>query len=399
MNREIEVFLVHGDTGDRLDQLDGITYGEWVARDRDVGTWVLQLDRATGRKTFGDRVAIHAVIHDDLSPPEGSTLMTGPVLVRDWDRALTAEIERDHLVLGGTDDMVWLRRLAHPAPTEAYTPPSQQYTVARDNRSGVCSTVLAAYVDANLGPGALAPRRVPRQSIATDPLIGSTVFGSLRQAVLLDALREISSRAGVTFSNPDRTFTVATPGSVRIATSLGHVAAYRFLETAPYKALGNHLVVGIGGEGAARTFVEVQAGSSVARWGRFESFVDRRDLTDVAAAQAAGEDRLAAEGVSSEGAVELLRGVTITLVDDSPTMQWRRDWNLGDIATFVVDDVDDNPLLEVTTAITEANVTMTADHGVVVTPGLGVASTVPVDDPFARIRSQIDNEIRNLEAI
>jgi hypothetical protein len=110
-------------------------------------------------------------------------------------------------------------------------------------------------------------------------------------------------------------------------------------------------IVGGSGDGTARTFLERTSSTSLAAessWGRrIERFIDSRSSADSVALQTDGDSALA-----SEGKAQLTASVTPT---DDATMQFGRDWFLGDTVTVVVGNT------ELQSIVTELGISVNAD--------------------------------------
>lgn len=153
---------------------------ELTMRHADIGAWILTMHPdSPGTQTFLDVIGTdpdtgipNPVGHTGIEIARGNAIIfSGPVTtVR-----RTRQGGTDRFILSGPDDNAWLnRRLAMPEPATAYTAPGAIYaTNAYDVRSGVASTVLIGYANANGGPGAVAARRVPDLVMAADPLVGA----------------------------------------------------------------------------------------------------------------------------------------------------------------------------------------------------------------------------------
>lgn len=302
---------------------------EAVLRFNNVGNW---------------RVALPAnhVLADAISTPGSGIIVTGPngVIVSGPMTSVTIDKSGDDLVgtltVEGTDDSVILgQRLAYPTPTTADV---TAQTVAYDRRTGLASTVMLGYVDANLGPSAPLARRVPALTLADDPGIGSTTFGSARFDVLGELLTSLASVDGLGFDilqqGPNLEFRVFAPedksGTIRMDVANDTLASTKFSFSAP-----NSTVAIVGGAGAdtSRIFSQVTTTGSVEAqnlWARrIETFLDENNTDDSDELIQAGLERLAEDGATQ---------ISLDVVPASDlTMAYGVDWNLGDIVTVVVD--------------------------------------------------------------
>lgn len=376
---------VHLRGPDRLRKalVDDVRKLEIVLRHGDVSTWTLAV--------HPDSQAVAALYAELAAGPftfagievvrDGTVIFTGPVTGLQGSRENGVRT----VLLSGTDDTVWLaRRQVKPDPADA-TPPYA--TQAYDVRTGVASTVMRAYVNANAGPGATTGRAVDGLALAADPLLGGTVTGQGRFQSLLEleqslalaggdlGFRVIGTGGGVlafeVYQPTDRT------ASVKFSDGLGNLGDYSYKISAP---AGNYAFGGGSGEGTARVFVEAADTDSIATWGRIEFFRDRRDTSDTAQIAQTLAEELAKQAEQ--------RSMEITAID-TPEVAYGRHYNLGDRVSAVVDGL---PVVEVVRAVT---ITSSAD-GITTKPTLGTPGNTPPNIPTifgasARLRSRLVN--------
>lgn len=345
-------------------------------RFNDVGTWVLDLDDTVSAAEHLRSTGAGIVV-----TKSGVPVFSGPVRRRQRKRGELT----DRLVVAGPDDLSWLtRRVAHPQPATAAPPYN---TNAYDNRTGVCSTVLRAYVNANAGGGALAARQVTGLTLGTDPVAGSNVTGQARWQNLLTLLQELALSGGdlgftLTQDGTDLVFDVYTPtdrsAEIVFSEELENLASFDYDIEGP---TANYIVCGGGGEGTARTIVEGSDAASIAVWGRIETFRDRRDTT------VAGE---LTQTITQELAEQAER--TSFTVDpiELAQMMWLEHYNLGDQVTTVVEGVS---FVEVVRAV---DITIAPDHEVRIKPRI----STPRRDSVLRLMSTVralERRIADLE--
>lgn len=349
---------------------------ELTARFNAVGSWELKLD---GRSLLLPQLLSPGwgieVVNDD-----GVTVLSGPVdqRLREFDAA------KNLVTLHGSDDNTHLaERLAHPEPATALPPYS---TNAYDVRSGTASTVLRAYVNANLGAGALGPRRVTGMGLQADPLIGTSVTGRARWQPLLELLQELAQKGGglgfrvrqVSNALQFQTYMpVDRSGTIQFSVDKGNLASYAYKAA---RSAVNYAYVGGGGEGTARTVREAQDSTEIATWRRIERFVDRRDTTDTTEL-----DQEAAKTLT-EGKGET--SVTVVPVD-LPGSAYLTDYDLGDKVSAVVDDT-------ITDVIREVKITLTPDGPQRVQPSIGTPGFQDVLKLFRSLQ-KINSRVTNLE--
>lgn len=351
----------------REGQIDDFEKLEAIPRFNDVGTWVIDID---GRARLASLLAT-AGYGIELVRDDTTVVMSGPTR----NRIFTRNGDALQLTVSGVDDMTWLkRRQAHPQPASP-TPPYG--TNEHDVRTGTASTVLRAYVNANAGVGALAPRRVPGLGVDADPVLGSSITGRARWQVLLTLLQELAIAGGnlgfrVRKSGTTLLFQVYQPvdrtGSVVLSNEMGNVYGYKAESEASEV---NYLYLGGGGEGTSRTIKEGFDSDEVSTWGRIEAFQDRRDTTDDAELSQEITKTLA------EGAGKA--GLTINPVDIDD-MTFLDDYDLGDRVTYVIDGVAS------TEVVREARITLTPEGPQQTVPGLSTPGRSDVLHLLSRLR-------------
>lgn len=283
---------------------------EVVGRHNGVGTWVLELDRASAAAQLALAGEGIVVVRD------GHTLMSGPRTYRQ----VKQEGGTTKLTLAGVDDSVWLdRRLALPPAGLAY-----------DTRRGPAEDVLRGYVDANLGPGAAVERRLAGLTLPASQARGASVVANGRYQSLLELAQVVGLAGGIGFRlvqvGLGLQLEVRVPADRRrdavFSAGLGNLAGFDYSETAP---TATYAYVGGQGEGAARTIV--QGGAAGAPY-RAEVFKDQRDTDELAALEQSRDEAL------TEGA-----GTTALALSpiDTGSVAYGREYALGDIVTVLVD--------------------------------------------------------------
>lgn len=87
-------------------------------------------------------------------------------------------------------------------------------------------------------------------------------------------------------------------------------------------------------------FVYVEDAASILKWGRIEAFKDRRDVSD----EQDPSDPRSPEEVLTDEAMRFLEesketdGFEVEIIPIE-TMQYRRDWNLGDIVSVAIEGI------------------------------------------------------------
>lgn len=301
---------------------------KFVERFNAVGSWELTLRGDSAIATLL-RAGGAGII---LTGPSG-TVMSGPTT-----SAVLKQTSDDPIgtwTVSGVDDSIILYdRLAYPTPgTANVTAQSSEY----DSRTGLCSTVLYAYVNANIGPSAPAARRISSLTNAADLGIGSSVTYSARFESLQTVCYKLAWAAGVGFTviqvGSGLVFTVYEPtdrsASIRLDVANNRLESSDYGYSAP--EITRAIVAGDGG-GASRTLIEVTTGSSTSAesvWNRrIERFVDNRSTSDTTELTVAGTAELADGGMT-------ITGLSVS-PNDVDSMLYLRDWNLGDKVSVVV---------------------------------------------------------------
>jgi len=218
-------------------------------------------------------------------------------------------------------------RLAYPTPSTE--PP---WADSYDERTGAASTVVAGYIEDNIGASALADRTVTGITVV-DPAIGETLTWTARLQPLSTLVTSICNATGI-ICRP----TMTTPGAIvyRLTTGTDRTAATVIsdhdvsgtvtVETASARA--TYVIAGGSGVLDARVFAT--ASTVASGIDRVESFYDVSTLTGAATVG------LAAAGSLAESAAETAADFTLLLPD-----RWRYgdDYDIGDIITVEIADV------------------------------------------------------------
>lgn len=339
-----------------------------------TSTWLLELDGSS------DPVALLPRTGGLIVERDGETLLSGPVVSIDRESAG----DRTTVTIAGTDDSVWLeRRLALPVPTG---PP---YTAAEyDDKQAAAETVLRWYVDRNLGPSAIAARRLPYLTLAADLARGSTVRGFGRFHPLLELLQPLALAGGdlgfrIVQVGAALEFQVYEPQDLTatavFSRELGNLAGYAYRSAAP---AADYVYVGGQGEGTAREFTEGGT-DQVDVYGRIEQFRDRRDVNDPAALP-----QILAEALAE---LQPVTGLSLSPIDTA-AVSFGTDYTLGDRVTVVVEGE------RIEDVVREVTLSYTAERGEQVTPLVaspGGASPQALA-LFAR-QERLDRRINNQE--
>ncbi|MEU6959587.1 siphovirus ReqiPepy6 Gp37-like family protein [Streptomyces chrestomyceticus] len=292
-----------------------------------VGTWKLTLD---SEHPLADELRLPGSGLIITGP--GEVLMSGPVTSSEY--AATPEDRHGSIAFEGVADSVVLSdMLAWPQPDN---PDVTTQAVGHDERTGPAETLMHAYVNANCGPGAPAPRRRAGLVMGADDARGPVISKSARFPSLGELLTGIAAVAALGFRVVQRgnrltfeTFQVTDrTREVRLDVLAGTLAGQRVSVATPG---ATRVIVAGQGEQEDRTFLPVDNTASVEAegdWGRrIEKFVDQRNTNDAAELRQAGDELLADEGFTKTA-------VQAVPVEDS-SMEFGVDWGLGDRVTVV----------------------------------------------------------------
>lgn len=302
----------------KVGELTDFTKLELLPRFNAVGSFALDLptDSFAARELVKPRAGI-IVVRD------GQAIFSGQVT----SRKRQFDSNGDMLTLAGRDDMVHLaRQLAYPVPSG---PPynSQDYDV----KTGIAETVMKQYVDANIGPSARPERQ--KLAIGLDTGLGSVITGRARFHNLLDFLVSLAIQGGglgfrVVQVDKSLEFQVYQPEdktrTALFSPLLGNVSGFDYSSDDPE---ANVIIVGGTGEGMARIIWQGEWNESITKFGRVETFLDRRDTSDLSELDKAINEEFTnkAEKVS----------LNFTPID-TPSLSFGRDYGLGDKVSVVL---------------------------------------------------------------
>lgn len=343
------------------------------------GTWLVEAIPAASSEAAHIARGCGLVVERD-----GAVFLSGPAT---RIRRYTNDNGVEMVDISGITDLAYLQVSAHPVPATLNTA-----TQEADVRTGVAETVIKAYVAANVGSSAHSSRKVAGLTIAADTTVGSSVEGRARFQNLIDLLASLALAGGdLGFTldqdtdSTDLIFDVYDPpdrsNEVVFSIDLGTLAGYDWQVAAP---TGNWVDVGGGGEGTARTFRSGGDSASISDWGRrIETFVDRRDTTDLTELDQSRDETLAEQAEQQT--------LEITPADVSAFV-FGDDYGLGDIVTG---EIADTPIPLV---VRSATIVLEPGKAEQVTPLLATPGALPAgfDLNADRMRRQ-SRRIRDLE--
>ncbi|MFS0822180.1 siphovirus ReqiPepy6 Gp37-like family protein [Bacillus sp. 1P02SD] len=301
----------------RIGEITEFTKLELIPRFNAVGSFVLDIptDTMAAKELIKPKYGI-------IVKRDGKTLFSGTVTGR--HRSFT--VKGDTLTIIGKDDMkVLAETLALPDPNGDLN--SQAYDV----RTGKASTIMMEYVDYNCGPKALPERR--KIVLGNDVGLGNIVQGRARFHNLIEFLSSLALKGGglgfnVVQGENGLEFDVYQledkTKAAFFSPLLGNLASFEYSQNNPE---ANFIVVGGGGEGKERILLTKNDNSSIAKFGRIETFVDRRDTTEV--------DELH-QSLDEELINKAEQNAFLFTPIDTPQLSFGRDYNLGDKVSVVL---------------------------------------------------------------
>lgn len=269
---------------------------------------------------------------------------------------------------------------------------SRYANAAYDTRTGTASTVMRTYVNVNAASGAITSRQVTGMSLAADPAIGSSVTGNARFDNLLTLLQQLAISGGdlgfrvIQTNNGVLTFSIyqpATRSNAIFSRDLGNLLDAVYTLDGPQ---ANQDVAAGGGQGTARVFATDSDSTSINTWGRVEGFVDTRDTSDIPTMHQRNTADLAQNKQKTN--------LTIT-PQDTPALQFGRDYFLGDIVNVQIDGAT------ITDKIRQVHIQLNGNEQELVTPGIGNAGSGQIAwlyDAKKRALDAVAAQLRRLQA-
>jgi hypothetical protein len=303
----------------RIGEITDYTKIDLIPRFNAVGTFAIDLptDCAASRELIKPKYGI-------IVKKDGQTIFSGTVTSRQRSFSITG----DTMTFSGKDDNQFLTsRLAYPDPMTGISS-FKPYDV----RSGFADTVIKSYVWYNLGPNALPERQLPSLQIEDMTGIGNFVHAKARFDNLLELISSLAISGGVGFRiiqvNDHLEFQVYQPvdktKTAFFSPLLGNLISFEYESTTPE---ANFVIVGGGGVGADRIIQQKGNNTSIAKYGRFESFVDQRDTTDTDELAQSLDEELTNKAEQNS--------FNFTPIDTSQ-LAFGRDYGLGDTVSIVL---------------------------------------------------------------
>jgi hypothetical protein len=304
----------------RVEEIEDYQKLDFVLRFNSPGSWVLEMP--TNCKAAKEIIKPKAGI---IVKRNNQTIFSGQVTgrKRNWSAS------EDRLTVSGMDDLIHLsRNLVYPVILgPPYT--SQDY----DIRSGAAEKVMKDYIEANIGINARPERRVPQLTVEENKGIGKSVTGRARFHNLIDFFGSLALAGGdlgfrVIQVGKELQFQVYEPtdksNSVFFSPLLGNLLDFEYTSDDPE---ANYVIVGGGGQGKDRVFLEKGDSESISKYGRAEVFRDRRDTSEVDELQQSLNEELETKTESASLRISPI---------DTESITFKRDYNLGDKVSIVL---------------------------------------------------------------
>lgn len=314
----------------------------------------------------------------------GSSIFSGPIwyLQKSWNQTQKFE---ELKVTGITDTGLMATRIVIPEPATLSPPYS---TDSHHVETGTGSTVLYNYINEHLGPGARTGRPFSGITMASDPLIGTTITGRGRYDNLLEFIQELAIRAGglgVEIINKVVTLYSPTDKSSTIVLSrdLGNLLSYKYNFRYP---VANYVFVAGQNQGTARTIVERADSTSRTNFGTYEFFKDQRDESVTANLESVGDALL------EENATKY--SITVEPTEESG-IEFQQHYKLGDKIRARIDGENFDHVVR------EVNIELTPEKATV-KPVLGTVDSTQnemINQLIFRDRRIFDRRLRTIERV
>ncbi|MBA4495093.1 hypothetical protein ACFO25_09880 [Paenactinomyces guangxiensis] len=334
-----QIFIRRNSDLKQVQQISKYKRLEMVKRRNKVGSWLLEVD-------FDCTELRHEYQNEQFGLEvwrNGSRFFTGP-LTR-IERRKNGE-ERT-LTLSGADEKIYLTsELALPDPWHYTT----TFNSAYDSRSGAAERVLKNYIDLNIGPNAVAERKIPGLVIETNQDRGNNVYYIARFDKLLKVCQDIILHI------PGYNFDIVVNDSnklefklvpwvdrwakgVEFSERLRNLIGYDYTYERPDR---NFVLVGGGQDGGTtpvyRKFAYSGNEWSRNRWGNVVEFIDKRGTVDVNELKQAAWDALKLEDGKEKPDENMIGKINVTAqitqVKGGPEMG--KDWDLGDFVKVTI---------------------------------------------------------------
>ncbi|NEB42251.1 siphovirus ReqiPepy6 Gp37-like family protein [Streptomyces sp. SID14515] len=355
---------------ERIGQIDDYTSLTVIPRYNAIGSFVLEISADSGKANLlaeGNGLIIRTA--------DGTLVDSGPIRTVDWSRSKDDSGEGKLTVGGVSDTEVLARYTCWPAPGSAI---GSQADAVYKISAVVAETAMRTLVNVNAGPGALAARKNPLLTLATDGNRGPTITRQLNQFdSLLTVLTDIANAAGLGFRivqvGSGLQFQVYEPtdrsGTARFAFRLGNLTDANYTTTPP---TCTRAVVVAGGQSSPRQCKTYDRTDPLFPGLVIEQFVDLTSVDTASVDLVAQMDQAAEEALTSGAG----QGSLAISPIDIPLLRYGRDYQVGDTVSAMVRES------WMTDVVREVTLTCTAGEGTTVKAAVGSSSG---DGAVARI--------------
>ncbi|MFD6490678.1 siphovirus ReqiPepy6 Gp37-like family protein [Streptomyces sp. NPDC060188] len=306
----------------RIGRIDDFTSTNVVPRFNAIGAFSLEISADSDKADL--LVEGNGLIFKTAT---GDTILSGPIRTVDWSRSAS---DAGKLTVGGLDDTEVLSRYTcWPSPTAVIG--SQSASVYKIS-AAAAETAMRALVNLNAGPGALASRKNPLITLATDGVHGAAVTRQVNQFDnLLMVLQDIASAAGLGFRviqvGSNLQFQVYAPtdrsGTARFSFGLGNLTDASYSTTPP---TCTRAIVVAGGGTSPRQCKTYDATDPLFPGLVIEQFVDLTSVDTASVDLAAQMDQAGAEALANGAG----QGSLAMSPVDIPLLRYGRDYQVGD---------------------------------------------------------------------
>ncbi|MFB7707877.1 siphovirus ReqiPepy6 Gp37-like family protein [Streptomyces sp. NPDC056105] len=315
---------VRSSTLQRLGQIDDYTDLTVVPRANAIGAISMEIS--------ADSDNVPLLVEDNgliVKTPSGSTILSGTIRTVDWTRS-ASDGGSGKLTIGVvSDEEVLARYTCWPSPAAAIG--SQTASVYKVNTAST-ETGMRDLVNLNAGPGALASRKHPLLTLATNGLLGPALVREVNQFDnLLTVIQDIAAAADLGFRvvqvGSALQFQVYNPvdrsGTARFSFGLGNLLDANYTTTPP---TCTRAVVVAGGGSSPRVCKTYDRSDPLFPGLVLEQFVDQTSVDTASVDLVAQMDQAGNEALTN-GAGQ--GSLAITPVD-IPLLRYGADYNVGD---------------------------------------------------------------------
>jgi hypothetical protein len=361
------------------DQISGWTSVVATPSFNTVGTGTVTMPATAAiREQLGIDRARLVVYRDDRY------FMGGPIVQGgfDWTQQSGSggsgdQSEPGLLTVNFADDFAWIaNEVVYPDVAHAATgQTTANYVLTATN----AEVVLRDLVNLNVGPGAIAARRVPQLVLGGLASVGTSINFTGRFDPLGDALRRAAiAGGGLGFRTVQSTagieFVVYQPSdltaSIRFSRGLSNLQMLKYAPQAPTCTVA---IVGGDGTGSSRTIRERVNSSAVTRYGRIVKWINQGSTADTTVMDQAGDQALADGAESAQ--------VTFSAID-TDVNQYGVNYALGDQVTVEV-----WPGFDISAVVRAVTLTADPTTGEVLTPLIGTDAAIKDSRILRELRS------------